>query len=246
MDAFNLDSITPVGTKRGPFKNQAFQILIDRGVPVASILDVGVLEGTGELMRAFPDKHHVLFEPLSEYADTITRSYASAKIPFTLVTAAVSDTSGDVYLQARRQSGDVVSTSSVVDAPGDDDMRIVPGITLDGYLMSSPVASPYLLKIDVDGNEMRILKGATKTLLNSSIIMIETPRGAIGERIGFIENNGFDLFDIVSQCYYDDSFWQCDAIFVRRDLHRKYFRNLSTKFERARYFEFKERALTKG
>lgn len=238
-----LEASSFVGFKRAPLKNQSLQIIKGRGIPIGTVLDVGVLNGTPELMAAFPDKPHILFEPLSEYVDAITNAYSAANISFNLISAAVSDREGDVHLQARRQTNEHVSTSSVINAPQGPDMRVVRGITLDGFTDSKKLAEPYFLKIDVDGNEMLILKGAAETLKHCSVVMIEAPKGHIGERIGFLESHGFELFDLAAPCYYDDSFWQCDAILIRRDLHRAHFRDLATKLEISRYIEFNEASL---
>ena len=61
---------------RGPLKSQALAVLKSRGVPVETILDIGVNTVTPELVAAFPDRHHVLFEPVEEYAEGIEHIYA--------------------------------------------------------------------------------------------------------------------------------------------------------------------------
>ena len=134
-----------------------------------------------------------------------------------------------------------VSHSSVVDeAPDNSETRIVPSTRLDTFTKANALAKPFLVKIDVDGNEMRILSGAIETLKDASIVIIETPKSEFSDRIAFLEKQGFVLFDLAAPCYYDDSFWQCDAIFMKSDLQRRYFKQMEQRFEPTAYAEFNE------
>jgi len=72
-------------------------VLISRNIPIETIIDVGVNTSTPELVTVFPDKHHLLFEPLQENRSGIVASYKNIK--HTLVEAAVADKEGDVTLK---------------------------------------------------------------------------------------------------------------------------------------------------
>ena len=37
---------------------------------------------------------------------------------------------------------------------------------------------------------------------------------------------------------YDRALWQCDALFLREDVHRRHFANLAADFDRAKYEMF--------
>ncbi len=50
-------------TKPRPSKSNLLQRLKEAGVPITEIVDVGVREKTEELLKAFPEKRHHLFEP---------------------------------------------------------------------------------------------------------------------------------------------------------------------------------------
>ena len=211
---------------RGPLKAQTLGLLRARGVPVSTVLDVGVQYGTPELIAAYPDVPHVLFEPVEEFAAGIHASYAG--VEHELVSAAVSDESGSVSLKTFTVlEGHAISHSIMTDEPQGEVARTVPKVSLDDYLSRHPHAAPYLLKIDVDGAELRILRGARDTLSNCSIVLIEAPKSQFIERIAAVAAAGFELFDLTEPCYYDGAFWQCDAVLVRRDLMREHFRRLS-------------------
>ena len=212
---------------RGPLKNQALAVLKSRGVPVETVLDVGVNTVTPELLAAFPDRHHVLFEPVEEYADDIRRHYA--RVSHERVCAAVSDTTGTVTLKtASKLQGQGISHSGMVAGPAtpDPDTRSVPMLRLDDFVRERQLRGPFLLKIDIDGHEMKVLRGAAETLKACSVVIVECPHFSLPERLSHLMKAGFRLFDLVEPCYYDKVFWQCDAIFLREDLFAQKFQAL--------------------
>jgi FkbM family methyltransferase len=215
---------------RGPLKNQALAVLKSRGVPVQTILDVGVNTVTPELVAAFPDRHHVLFEPVEEYFEGIERHYA--RVPHELVKAAVSDSTGTVTLKtASKLQGQGISHAGMVPGPATDtaDTRTVPMVRLDDFLRERQLPGPYLLKIDIDGHEMKVLRGAVETLKACSVVIVECPHHSLPERLSHLMKAGFRLFDLVEPCYYDKVFWQCDAVFLREDLYAQKFQALGGK-----------------
>ena len=206
---------------RGPLKRQTLAILRQRQVPVATVIDVGVLSGTPELVEAYPDRPHLLFEPVAEFAPTIERNYRN--VQHQLVQAAVSDTSGETRLRTVGMIGDAAISHSFMTESAEQASRTVPRVSLDDYLRANPAQPPYFLKIDIDGDELKVLAGATETLKLTSVVMIEVTIYSIIERMQRVIEAGFQLFDLTEPAYYDDSFWQCDAVFVRGDLHPRHF-----------------------
>ena len=223
---------------RGPIKKQSLDLLRRRGVPIRTILDVGVLHGTPELIKAFPDIPHILFEPVAEFADAIASAYAN--ITHTLVSAAVSERSGETALATTSiLSGLDISHSYMTDESIQHAKRVVPMVSLDEYLSRHPADAPYLLKIDIDGHEMNVLRGAVETLKQTSAVIIETPVDEIVERLAFLASAGFRRFDLTEPCYYDSSLWQCDAILIRRDIHDQHFSHIHRGFDEQKYEMFK-------
>lgn len=215
--------------KRSPLKKESLAILKERGVPVGTILDVGVQTGTFELISAFPDLKHMLFEPVEEFFPAIEKNYA--RVPHELVKAAISDETGSVTLKtSRKLQGMDISHSSMVfgDAPEGTETRTVPMARLDDLLKDRQLPGPYLLKIDIDGHEMRALKGAAETLKKCSVVIVECVHSTLPQRMTHVLNAGFRLFDLAEPCYYDKVFWQCDAIFLRKDVFAAHFKELGS------------------
>jgi len=201
------------------------------------VLDVGVLTGTPELLEAYSDCMHVLFEPVAEFAPTIEYVYRGAQ--HRLVPAAVSDVSGETLLHTTSvMAGMQISHSSMTEDPAQATRRVAM-VSLDDFLRANPSEPPYLLKIDIDGHEMKVLRGATETLKHTSIVIIEATADTILERVGYLTQAGFRLFDLTEPCYYDDCLWQCDAVLIRNDLYPKHFSTYEDGFDQAKYQMFR-------
>jgi FkbM family methyltransferase len=221
---------------RAPLKRQTLAVLRQRQVPVATVIDVGVLDGTPELVETYPDRPHLLFEPVAEFAPTIEHHYRN--IPHRLIQAAVSDSSGEIGLRTVGMIGRAAISHSFMTESADEAARTVPRVSLDDYLRANPVDPPYFLKIDIDGEELKVLAGAVETLKRTSIVMIEVTVHTIMPRLQWLMDAGFQLFDLTEPAYYDDSLWQCDAVFVRGDLHAGHFEALSERLDLAKYSVF--------
>lgn len=84
-----------------------------------------------------------------------------------------------------------------------------------------------LLKLDVQGYELEVLKGALKYLpkcefvfLEASLIPINKNAPLIDEVINYMKDKGFILLDICSQIRRKDrALWQIDVIFVNNKSH---------------------------
>lgn len=207
--------------QRQPSRADGFRLLKEKGVPIASVIDVGVLDGTSDLMAGFPDIPHLLIEPVAELAPQIRARYKAAGIEHELVTAAASDMPGELTLHLK-QGADEEITHARLEAAANEtarrDVRAVPALPLDDILKGHKLPSPTLLKIDVDGAELSVLKGASATLGTCSIVCIETGVANLFERSAPLLEAGFQLFDIVDLCYYDGRLAQADLIFIRRQL----------------------------
>jgi hypothetical protein len=117
---------------------------------------------------------------------------------------------------------------------------------LDSIMRETPFQAPYLLKIEVDGHEISVLRGADKVLDNTSIVVIEAPldRALLPkffERANHLLAKGFRLMDIVDLSYYNGILWQADLIFVKEDFVKKIdrlkpFQAKSFNFEGSKWF----------
>lgn len=198
---------------RFPSKTNTLRFLRDAGVPVKTIIDVGAHEQTIELRQVFPDLRHILFEPAFEFHGALRTNYAG--MDYVLVPAALSDQEGTGYLEKRAIcSGDKISHAIMVDGAGEGPFETVPTMRLDNFMNDRNESKPYLLKLDVDGFEMPIMRGSEGIWDDVSCVIVEVTVPSFAERMNFILSKGFRLFDIVDQCYKNDMFWQADLVFI--------------------------------
>lgn len=214
---------------RMPTMQDSLKVLLECGVEVNTVLDVGILTGTQPLMEVFPDIKHHLFEPVDLHFKTISNNYRN--ISHELHHVALSNEDGSVFLACKSIHNDGKITHSEVvpdevsdkDVPGLISCKEIKRARLDSITKDARIEPPYLLKIDVDGHEMPILEGALQTLKDSTIVVIEAPLNKVAlphffERSKFLMDNGFYLVDIVDLAYYDGMLWQADLVFVRKSV----------------------------
>ena len=97
-------------------------------------------------------------------------------------------------------------------------LRNIPAITLDGICRERNLSGPYLIKVDVDGQEVDVLAGATEILQQTEYVIVEvTLFGQMYNVMSFMKSQGFAAYDIVDLSYRptDTALWQVDMAFVK-------------------------------
>jgi FkbM family methyltransferase len=196
-------------------KPKSMAVLRESKLPIDLVIDVGVHYSSADLIEAFPDKHHLLFEPVDEYAKHI--AYAYRNISHTFLPYAVSDTSGTANLSVVDIEGGTQITHSFVVNEKTAKTRDVKMVSLDDYFASEyahPARENFLLKIDVDGIEEAILRGAETTLAHCSAVIVEAyPRNFLS-RVEMLAKTGFVLWDVIEPWYFHERLAQFDLVFV--------------------------------
>lgn len=103
--------------------------------------------------------------------------------------------------------------------------RTVPIVTIDGLVHAGKMPIPDLVKIDVQGYELEVLRGCLGCLGKTDVFIIETSflhpldrRPNYYRVVEFMEAYGYRIFDLVDLKYRpgDGALWQVDICFVRR------------------------------
>jgi FkbM family methyltransferase len=192
--------------------SDSLKTLRNAGLQVSAVIDVGVQHDTKELRVAYPDVPHLLFEPIVEYHDAIRASYEG--VNYQLIGSAVSSSSGTLLLKQVRADADGVVSHVMNGEVEGQGTRRVPCVALDDFFAQHEVAKPYLLKVDVDGTESDILRGAASTMRDCSCLIVETTMPFVEERCRLARESGLRLWDIVDFNFYHGSLYQVDLIFV--------------------------------
>ncbi len=193
---------------------------------IVSVIDVGVLSGTSFLMSEYKGAKHYLFEPVVPHHRLIREGYHRHHIEYELIGAAVSDESGVMYqhLLSSDLSGSITHSQLLPSKSPEKfgkqllDVIETPVVTLDEWFGGVGLAQPYLVKIDVDGIEEKIIDGGRSTLSNASLVIVEAPLVNLVERASKLQALGLRLFDIVGNGYYFDQLQQVDLVFINQSI----------------------------
>jgi FkbM family methyltransferase len=202
--------------KRKLTKTHSLKMLARAGLKVSSVFDVGVQRDTRELRETFPDVPHFLFDPVLEYNEGIRRSYEG--MDYVIENIAVSDRDGLLWLKEFRTDEDGVLSHVHPALHYEEGLKTVPARSLDNYMRDAhaknPNLAPYLIKIDVDGHETEILRGARNSLKSTSCLIVESTLPHLAERCALAEKAGLVLWDIVDLSYFHENLYQVDLIFI--------------------------------
>ena len=195
------------------------------GFEPATVVDVGVAYGTPELYDAFPDARFLLVDPLEEYApaiDAIVARLGSAE----WVRAAAGPEPGSITINVARAPA---LSSTLGGWKGQDDggtARQVPVVTVDDLVSERSLPGPYLVKADVEGAELRVLEGATRTLEQTDLVMLEVNlfeflpgQPQLHDVVAFMKERGFVTYDFYGGHVrlLDDALAMTNMAFVRED-----------------------------
>jgi len=179
------------------------------------VFDVGAQVGTPELYNAYPDAHHVFIEPVSECLP-ILNDIASQLNFATVVNCAVSNINGTTSLSVTPSR-----QYSSIDTKLGDESREIEVRTVDSIYADIHVEGPILLKIDVDGIEVKVLQGAKSVLRNDCVVVIEASISDENPRfnrvVEYLSSYGYEVYDIVDPLYRQSDWhlWQVDLIFIK-------------------------------
>ena len=137
-----------------------------------TVFDVGVGFGTPDLYAAMPTAFFVLIEPLVEYEPAIRQILSEYR--GSCEYCALGDNPGTAVIKIPRQ--DPMRSSiypRVVPVHGPVEHREVPVMTLDQIVADRDLLPPYGIKLDTEGYELEVLRGAEKTLAQSSFVIAE-------------------------------------------------------------------------
>jgi FkbM family methyltransferase len=199
-----------------------------RPFPPGVIHDIGANVGTWTLLAKaiFPQAAVDAFEPLDEAATAFQRQTARLS-DVRLHRLALGPHAGEVDLEVT----DFADATSVlplsedgrstfqVDSKG---RRRVPMATLDGLVASGAARAPDLLKLDVQGYELEVLKGADQALATARSVLCEVSfrrfyqgQALFAEILAHLQGRGFRLHAFGPSLVPGQPLAQADALFLR-------------------------------
>jgi FkbM family methyltransferase len=192
-----------------------------------TIIDVGVAQGTPQLYDAFPDAQLVLVEPLSEYFEGIGRLLEGRRGVH--VRAAAWSREGELELRVEPRWTERSShyMRHPLESTGDTVApRRVRATTIDRIIADHAFPPPFGLKIDTEGAELEVIRGAAATLERTVFVIAEV--GVLHNRfpgsysfaqfIAAMDQAGFEVCDLLGIGRAPSSHVvDVDLVFQRRD-----------------------------
>ena len=205
-------------------QGQFFQCIKNLGFNPVHIVDVGAHRGTWtrNALQFFPDAHYSLFEPQAYLSASFTDLLRNPKIKF--YAKGVGPCSGmmDLTPSDRDDSFSFSFNAEEAKAFGVQQVK-APVVTLDEFLPSMGLPQPDLIKIDAEGWDLEVLKGAEKTISKAEVVLMEAAimnkvfRNTIADVVRAMDSRGFIVFDItdLNRTQKHNSLWLVELVFVK-------------------------------
>lgn len=201
----------------------ALEALKRNGFEPATVVDVGAYVGNWTRVAAsvFPSARLVMVEGNPAHAATLElcQRELGDRADVTIALLGSQEQSAVTFHQLDSGSSVLPELTSFAKT-----QVTLPMVTLDGVLGER--TAPLLLKLDVQGYELEVLRGASATLQTAEVVILETSllpynEGAplFAEIVGFMDRAGFAVYDFCGQFRRetDDALFQTDVVFVRHD-----------------------------
>ena len=214
----------------------------EEGFEPKTVIDIGVAEGTPELYSAFPDSQFLLVEPLQEFEENLKKLCRRYDARYKI--AAASSQTGKTVIHI---TPDLFGSSILV--PKEDHLefeaREIPTVTVDNLVDEFQLQGPYVIKIDAQSSELFVLQGASKTIQEAEILVLETPFFQFVEKgpqfydiVSYLKEFGFVVYDIVGHNYrpLDHALAEVDLVFVKENGVFRRFHLFATPEQRNRQF----------
>ena len=198
----------------------------DLGFAPAVIVDGGAFRGywSRDVAQLFPGAQLVMIEPNPHAREVIATTVAAVRPAPIVVDVAIGEAAGSAQLHIWREADSDRGASLLENVKGEAKLLVdVEVRTLDSVCDDLGLV-PDLLKLDLQGGELAALRGATKALQHTEMMMIEfgcleayvgrtTPR----DLIDIMFDHDFCLYDVVDCHYrpYDGALTGGDFIFVK-------------------------------
>lgn len=203
-----------------------FNTLKNLGYQPKVIFDVGASNGYWSwlIREIVPEAEYHLFEPLVDYIpsyQTIMQSNLEACPSFTLHKYGLGSHNSEMMMSLFSEG----FGSTLISMPENQELQriSVPILTLDDAIEKFDLPQPNVIKADIQGFELEMLKGAQKTLAKVDVLLLETwlYRGygqecaLLFEIMNWLAKFGFYLWDY-GDCYREENgkLQTIDCVFV--------------------------------
>jgi FkbM family methyltransferase len=198
-----------------------FKNIKSTGHPVTRVFDIGANDGqfAAGLSEEFPDAELYCFEPVSSTFRELEKNLKNTNIKCYNIGFGSKSGQSTIYITEN------ASTNSLIEPEKYARRETVSITTLDQFVKQYEIGNIDLLKIDTEGFDLEVLKGAEATLDIKKVSFVYVEVGLnpqnklhvpLEEISKWLFQKGFSLFAIYNQAEYQKGTLFADALF-RRD-----------------------------
>ena len=203
---------------------RTLQKIKENGFSPSQIIDIGAACGkwTSQCLNIFPKSDYFLTEPLMENMTKLKKlEQQHDNINIWMGALGTTQSTKNIYVHGD-QSSFFKSEYSRYDK---ELARCVEVKTLDSILDEGTISPPDIIKMDVQGSELDVLKGSEKCLNNSELLLLEVSYRQIYKKsplaheiIAYVGSREYRIFDMCTYTMrpYDGALAQSDILFVKQ------------------------------
>ena len=205
---------------------QFFQCIKNLGFDPKHIVDVGANRGTWtrNALQYFPDAYYSLFEPQAYLSASFTDLLKNPQIKFHAKGVGASSGMMDLTTSDRDDSFSFSFTAEQAESFGVRQVK-APVVTLDEYLPTLGLPQPELVKIDAEGWDLEVLKGAESTIENAEVLLMEASvmnkmfKNSIKNVVWEMGKRDFTVFDItdLNRTQKHNALWLIEIVFIKKE-----------------------------
>ncbi len=203
-----------------PDQEYTFKRLKKLGYQPKLVLDIGAYEGSWakSFLTVFPNCKILMIEGQEGKRSILEKTAEHKQLDFQI--ALLGSAEQEVEFNIYETASSVLKENNETGAK--TEIRTL--TTLDKSIIDTPFTKADFIKIDTQGYELEILKGAEKTMQQAEFILLEVSLidiykncPMVAEVMAFMQSKGFVLYDICSLMRrpYDNALFQSDFLFVK-------------------------------
>jgi FkbM family methyltransferase len=184
-----------------------------------TVVDVGAGRGTPQLYEAFPEAYHFLVEPLTEYESDLRKALEPYRGEYIFAAAGATNTRAFINVESRPMMSSFLARTNLTSTGKQVEKREVAVKTLDTLMEEYGFEPPFGLKIDTEGFEDQVIRGATNFLRRTEFVIAEVSLAerfvdsyTLAELTELMDENDFFLWDVLGV----SGLRFLDVAFVRR------------------------------
>jgi len=203
-----------------------FSCLKSLGYQPKHIVDVGANRGnwTRTAMKYFPNARYNMFEPQEKMRAEVADLFENTNVEFHCMGAGPVNSTMKLTQHEWDDSHTFALTSQQAEDLGYPQVE-VPVVALDDFFKERGLPKIDILKIDAEGWDLEVLKGAANTATQADVVLMEASvlnpvfTNTVEEVVGAMSRLGFVLFDItdLNRTMKHGALWLVELAFVKKD-----------------------------